>query len=357
MPKSQFAAALDEIQKPLTALLKNLGFRRKGRSYNRVVGDGLVHTVNLQMGQFPIGDYVIPGIRESFYGRFTVNLGIFLPAGRKLESDRDPPVFVQEYECEIRSRLGMLAFGEEIWWDLDLKVAETGASVVDLMDRFGLPFLDQFENYSTVLSHLERTGTLPSSNEGRSALAGALICCALGQVARATEFLERALAYGNEKRHKGFVEHVKSVRRQIKGDASETGGSAGYGDRSFCAAIADIRTGHWLGGRNDRHWTAPLQHLGCISRAGQSPHLLGDRNLWDCGNRWPSSLVRGIAADLGQEKIRRWPALALGAATGWPYVRPGTDPHVCQPSVFPFGGNRLLRIRRHYLLCAGQPAN
>ena len=98
MAKSKFAAALDEVQKPLTLLLKNLGFRRRGRTYNRAVGDTLVHVVNLQMGQFPIGDYVIPGIRESFYGRFTVNLGVLLPAVLKLERSRDPPAFAQEYE-------------------------------------------------------------------------------------------------------------------------------------------------------------------------------------------------------------------------------------------------------------------
>src|ERR1700761_3958551 len=108
MPKSKPVGALDEIQKPLTVLLKNLGFRKKGRTYNRLVGDNMVHAVNLQMGQFPIGDYVIPGIRESFYGRFAVNLGVFLPAVRKLEWDRDPPAVVQEYECEIRGRLGTL---------------------------------------------------------------------------------------------------------------------------------------------------------------------------------------------------------------------------------------------------------
>src|SRR5262245_37827841 len=171
MSKSPFTDALDTVQKPTTALLKNLGFKRKGRTYNRSVGDGLVHVVNFQMGQFPIGDYVIPGLRESFYGRFTVNLGVMLPAVRKLESGRDPPPFVQEYYCEIRVRLGTLKYREDTWWDLDHRIAETSSSIVELMDQNGLPFLDQYENYSSVLSQFEQTGTLPSRNEGRSALA------------------------------------------------------------------------------------------------------------------------------------------------------------------------------------------
>ena len=215
MEKSKFAAALDEVQKPLTLLLKNLGFRRRGRTYNRAVGDTLVHVVNLQMGQFPIGDYVIPGIRESFYGRFTVNLGVLLPAVLKLERSRDPPAFAQEYECEIRGRLGTLAFGEDTWWDLDHRLQETAALIIDLIDRVGLQFLDQFESYSSVLSHLEHTGTLPSSNEGRSALAGALICCELGERERAARFFDRAIAIAQQMAHKGFLAHVTALRAEV----------------------------------------------------------------------------------------------------------------------------------------------
>lgn len=215
MAKSKFVAALDEVQKPLTVLLKNLGFRRKGRTYNRPVGDNLVHVVNLQMGEFPIGDYVIPGIRESFYGRFTVNLGVLLPAVLQFEHSRDPPAFAQDYNCEIRGRLGTLAFGEDTWWDLDHRVPEAALSVVELMDRFGLPFLDEFESYSSVLAHLERSGSIPSKNEGRSALAGALICCHLGQRERAATFFDRAITIATEMPHKGFLAHVAALRAGV----------------------------------------------------------------------------------------------------------------------------------------------
>lgn len=215
MAKSKFVAALDEVQKPLTVLLTNLGFRRRGRTYNRPSGDNLVHVVNVQMGEFPIGDYVISGIRESFYGRFTVNIGVLLPAIQRFEHSKDPPSFAQDYDCEIRGRLGTLAFGEDTWWDLDHRVPETALSVVELMDRFGLPFLDEFESYPSVLAHLERTGSLPSKNEGRSALAGALICCQLGQRERAAMFFDRAITIATEMAHKGFLAHVAAVRADV----------------------------------------------------------------------------------------------------------------------------------------------
>jgi hypothetical protein len=216
MAKSQFVDALDEVQRPLTMLLSDLGFRRKGRAYNRPVGDSLVHVVNLQMGGYPIGDYVIPGIRESFYGRFTVNLGVLLPAVFKLEHSRDPPGFAQDYHCEIRGRLGALAFGQDTWWDLDHQVPQTARAIVDLMSRVGLPFLNQFQNYASVFSHLARTGTIPFKNEGRSALAAALICADLGERERADQFFKRALALADLTGHKGFRAHVMALRGALE---------------------------------------------------------------------------------------------------------------------------------------------
>jgi Domain of unknown function (DUF4304) len=90
MPKSGYVTSLDEIQRAMTAFLKPLGFRKSGRAYNRAVQDGLVHVVGFQMGEYPIGQYAIPGTRESFYGRFTVNLGIMLPAVRDMEQRYAP---------------------------------------------------------------------------------------------------------------------------------------------------------------------------------------------------------------------------------------------------------------------------
>lgn len=192
------------------SLLRPLGFRRKGRSFNRRVADGLVHVVTLQMGEYPIGDYVIPGIRESFYGRFTVNLGVFLPGVRSLEHDRPAPEFLREYDCDIRERLSVLAYSEDRWWDLDHAVAETAAEVVRLMDSFGVPFLERFEDCASVFKTIDSKGELPFCNAGRSALVGALLSFHLGQKERAARYFERATQLAES--HKGFREHVEKLR-------------------------------------------------------------------------------------------------------------------------------------------------
>jgi hypothetical protein len=126
------------------------------------------------MGEYPIGDYVIPGIRKNFYGRFTVNLGVSLPGVRSLEHNRPSPEFLREYDCDIRERLSVLAYSEDRWWDLDHSVPETAAEIVRLMDGFGVPFLERFENCAAVLNTIDSQRELPFCNAGRSAVVGAL---------------------------------------------------------------------------------------------------------------------------------------------------------------------------------------
>ena len=214
MPKSAYVVALDKIQLAMTAFLQPLGFKKSGRTYNRAAGDDLVHVVGFQMGEYPIGEYVIPGIRESFYGRFTVNLGIMLPAVKDVEHPSTRKAFVQDYHCEIRSRLGSLTFaGEDVWWDLDHMVTETGVAIVNAMHQSGIPFLDRFATYAAVLSALEGDGELPSKNVGRSALVGALVCHRLGRSDEACRWFDRAVEHARSPRpHEGFETYVNALR-------------------------------------------------------------------------------------------------------------------------------------------------
>src|SRR5437868_3156941 len=81
MTKSPFAHKLDEIVRSVSPELKAAGFRKKGRTFNRVAEDGFVHVIGFQMGQFPVGNletYVVPGLRENLYGKYTVNLGVHI---------------------------------------------------------------------------------------------------------------------------------------------------------------------------------------------------------------------------------------------------------------------------------------
>src|SRR5689334_7124445 len=80
MSKAALADSLDGLQTHLDPLLGQAGFRKHGRTYSRITTDGLTHFIGFQMGRFdPPGTTDIPGLKENLYGRFTVNLGVYVP--------------------------------------------------------------------------------------------------------------------------------------------------------------------------------------------------------------------------------------------------------------------------------------
>ena len=97
--------------------LKAAGYKKQRHTFTRIAEPGLVHVVNFQMGQFPIGAYEIPGLRPNLYGKFTVNLGVFAREVYELTQRRTAPASVHEYSCEFRVRLGELFTPPgDVWW-------------------------------------------------------------------------------------------------------------------------------------------------------------------------------------------------------------------------------------------------
>jgi hypothetical protein len=114
--KSDLARTLDELQGKLRPALTERGFRARGRAFNRLTSDGLTEVVQVQMGSFdPPGSVPIPGLRENRYGKFTVNLGVLVPEVAEQYGRGAPKSFVQEYNCCIRTRLGLLGRNEEMF--------------------------------------------------------------------------------------------------------------------------------------------------------------------------------------------------------------------------------------------------
>jgi len=208
MQKSSYVLGLDSVQKATQVFLKPLGFRKKGRTHRRTTSEGLCHVINFQMGEYPIGDhYVIPGIRESYYGLFTVNLGIFLPCVNRAEFQAEAPANIQEYHCPIRERLSSLAYGKDEWFSLSSDTSSISSRIVDLFDRFGLPFFDQFNSYQDVLVYYKKYGDLPFRNQGRAALDVAIVAKEVGDDALAEKLFELAYAWDNP----AFKRHVSAI--------------------------------------------------------------------------------------------------------------------------------------------------
>jgi hypothetical protein len=185
--KTEFSRRLDVIVRNTHALLKEAGFRKRERTFNRTSEPGLIHVVNFQMGQYPLAPD-IPPIRYSMWGSFTVNLGVFVAEVLEAYLDRRPS-FVREYDCHPFSwRLGhLLDEPSDLWWDLREDLQSTSAEVNQLIRERALPLFAQFETRDQILEMWRTTG-----KEGRRGftLAIVVILTARGEQAAAQGILD-----------------------------------------------------------------------------------------------------------------------------------------------------------------------
>src|SRR5436190_21871644 len=94
--KSETAKQMDGLQAALRPTLQRWGFRGRGRTFNRTTQDGLTQVITFQMGSFdPPGTTHIPGLRENMYGRFTINLGVYVPEVARHQAGGEAKSIVQ----------------------------------------------------------------------------------------------------------------------------------------------------------------------------------------------------------------------------------------------------------------------
>lgn len=147
LDKVEIKKYLDSIQADVFSFLKPLGFRKKGRTFNRQTEDGIFQVINLQSGRYEFGDkYVIPGLRENYYGKFTVNLGVLVKELYELDVHNKPTDFYHEYNCQIRERLPHLTMSQDFWWTISSNTKQTATEIIEGLSNKGLNWLDTFDN-------------------------------------------------------------------------------------------------------------------------------------------------------------------------------------------------------------------
>ncbi len=193
---------MDAMQWQLRPLFKEHGFRMRSRTCNRATADGLVHVINFQMGRFdPPDRYDIPRPRENLYDKFTVNVGIYVPEIASLRYGKITFDFAQEVFCCIRRRLGHLAGGSDLWWELP---ASHGA-VSDVrmrIEKDALPFLANLEDRASVLHQLEIAADVTG---GPPRISRAIILAHRGEIEQARKLL-------HEQVRSASAEHVRHVQ-------------------------------------------------------------------------------------------------------------------------------------------------
>ena len=141
-------------------LLKSLGFRKKGNTFNHISQDGLVEVISFQSGRYEPFAKDVPGFHypNALYGSFTVNLGIFVP---EYTLGKDDKSFVQEYSCAIRNRIGGLYGNREDKWFKIENPEATSKIVIELIRDYGVPFLEKFNTREKIITNI------PEKSENR----------------------------------------------------------------------------------------------------------------------------------------------------------------------------------------------
>jgi len=171
--KADYKTRLDSIQKEVHQFLKPLGFKKRGRTFNRETENGLYQVINFQSGQYPIGEkYEIPGIRESFYGKFTVNFGVCVEELYLIEFPKKSQPFYQDYDCQIRDRLETILHKTDSWWQIDSDSTKISDMIIDGLKSKGF---DWFELFDTREKIIHNWGEYADANSPRAKLDVALI--------------------------------------------------------------------------------------------------------------------------------------------------------------------------------------
>lgn len=155
---STFAASMTQVVALAVSPLKAAGFRKRRNSFNRPLERGMTHVLNFQMGPFePPGTEEIPPFRVNLHGRFTVNVGVFVPE-MVIDEKLAPTTWVNEYDCQLRRRLGeLMPAATDLWWSLD--DPEEAAKVVgSAISSSALPWLERLATRDRVVDEYRRFG-------------------------------------------------------------------------------------------------------------------------------------------------------------------------------------------------------
>jgi hypothetical protein len=137
------------VSAAMSHVLKPAQFRKRANSFNRTAHDGLVHHISVQLGAYdPSGKHAVPGLLPDLYGRYRVNIGVYVPEMNRSGGPRS--TWINDYNCQLRWGLGdFLPGGFDQWWDLRdrLSVEEVNRELATNV----LPHLDRFQSADQVL--------------------------------------------------------------------------------------------------------------------------------------------------------------------------------------------------------------
>ncbi len=132
-------------------MLKKAGFKKQTRNFRREHSD---HTdvINIEADRYNDGH---------LEGKFRVNLGVYYPAIADITEALPVTGAPKEYNCTARTSIGYhRGRDKDYWWKIDplSSDAETAANLAQMVEEYGLPWLDSLSDLNALKLYMADAG-------------------------------------------------------------------------------------------------------------------------------------------------------------------------------------------------------
>ena len=173
---------VDEIEAAVYEHVKPYGFKKHGRTLHRFVSEDNSHVIHFQSGMPSHG----------MSGLLCVNLGIRIPecSERTFQPRAEKKKYYHEYQCTIRSRLGIVSGKQETWYGLHKKTDKIIKSIIDEIDQYVLPAYEILNSRDAILAHRKDYPLLDNLEHRLILLEECMIYGYLGNIEKAKQLFE-----------------------------------------------------------------------------------------------------------------------------------------------------------------------
>ena len=180
---SDVSKTLDWIEKAVLTSVKPYGFRKHGRTLHRFVDGDISQVVGFQLGQAYRGETHL----------LWVNVGIRVPEcmNRSFSPEETPKKYYHEYDCNIRSRLGLIEGKEEACFDLRTDAEPILEEILRQVQNVVIPAFEVLSSREAILEARRNYPNFDILNRHLILLEEAMIYGRSGDTQRASETFNR----------------------------------------------------------------------------------------------------------------------------------------------------------------------
>ncbi len=211
---------VDIIEKIVYEELKPLGFKKFGRTLHRFVSEDISQVIDFQVGL----------ASQKMNDTMWVNIGIRVPECVERSIETIPlKKYYHEYECNIRSRLGMVSGKRETVFSLKKSPEYLAKIIIKEVKEFVIPAFDLLCSRESILKHRKEYPNMDTL--GYIELDETMIYLKLGNADKAKEIFEnnynKNLAEYEDEKENGEKVFLKKGQRIVAGKSDITAHKTG----------------------------------------------------------------------------------------------------------------------------------